>query len=260
MKTIFQLSTFLFYLTILAQENIPHEVDICIQQKNKVNFERLCTPEYIYHQRHQQIKSFFEYCVDNNISIKGELYVKEKNRAILPVKISNKNNLYLGKAYLYLIRKEDLWYIDGAYFQNIGNDRSPLQKFNALFLEGKIRGFYHPEDLKPSEDIDKQAQEFLKQLKKKHKNAHTDYLWKGQAISEFIQKNQSKISFFEYLQNHCDTLLGLSVVVFSYTENNEKNYISLYFEKQGKEWICVDWEARLPRLAKFLRENEDIRH
>lgn len=259
MKNLLFVACFLLFYTVFAQENIPHEVDVCIQQKNELNFERLCTPEYIHYQRHEQIKSFFEYCVNYQLSIKGELYVREKNRAILPIKVYNKNKVYVGKAYLYLIRTDDLWYIDGANLQDIGDDRSPLQKFNALFLEGKIRGFYHPRDLNPSEEIDKQAKLFLKQLQKKNKTQTVKYVWEGDIIQQFIQKNTDKIPTMTYLQSHCDTTLFLGVAVFSYSEHEEKNYISLYFQIKNQQLIPVDWDNRLPKLAKFLREDENLR-
>lgn len=247
----------LFY-SLFAQENIPREVDVSIQQKNQSNFERLCTPEYIHYQRHGQIKSFFEYCLNHQLSVKGELYVREKNRAVLPVKVYNKNKLYVGKAYFYLIRNDDLWYIDGANFQDIGDDRSPLQKFNALFLEGKIRGFYHPRDLNPLEDIDKQGKLFVKQLQKKSKTQNTKYVWEGEVIRQFIQKNEAKFSSLQYLQSHCDTTLSLCVLVFSYMEQEEKNYLSLYLQKQNKQFVPIDWDNRLPKLVKFLREDESL--
>jgi hypothetical protein len=259
MKNLFWIVFLLLFCNIFAQENIPREVDVCIQQKNQLNFERLCTPEYIHYQRHEQIKSFFEYCLNHELSVKGELYVREKNRAILPVKVYNKNKLYVGKAYFYLIRNDDLWYIDGANFQDIGDDRSPLQKFNALFLEGKIRGFYHPRDLTPDADMDKQAQQFVKQLKKKGKTQNTKYVWDNEVVQQFVQKNQSKIVSLEYLQNHCDTTLNKCVAVFSYMEQEEKNYLSLYFEKQGKAFVPLYWDNRLPKLVRFLREDENLR-
>jgi len=259
MKNLFWIVFLLLFCSTFAQENIPREVDVCIQQKNQLNFERLCTPEYIHYQRHEQMKSFFEYCLNHQLSLKGELYVREKNRAILPVKVYNKNKLYVGKAYFYLIRNDDLWYVDGANFQDIGDDRSPLQKFNALFLEGKIRGFYHPRDLNPDADMDKQAQQFVKQLKKKGKAQTTKYVWDNEIIQQFLQKNQSKIPSLEYLQNHCDTTLNRCVVVFSYMEQEEKNYLSLYFEKQGKVFVPLYWDNRLPKLVKFLREDENLR-
>lgn len=259
MRALFCIIGILLFYSLFAQENIPREVDVCIQQKNQANFERLCTPEYIHYQRHEQIKSFFEYCLNHQLSVKGELYVREKSRAVLPVKVYNKNKVYVGKAYFYLIRNDDLWYIDGANFQDIGDDRSPLQKFNALFLEGKIRGFYHPRDLNSCEDMDKQAQLFIKQIKKKGKAQGIKYVWEGEVIQHFIQKNEAKLSSLAYLQNHCDTTLSLCVVVFSYMEQGEKNYLSLYFEKQNNKFVPVDWNNRLPKLVKFLREDESLR-
>lgn len=259
MKTFFCTVCILLFYAVVAQENIPREVDVYIQQKNKTNFERLCTPEYIHYQRHEQIKSFFEYCLNYQLSLKGELYLREKNRAILPVKVYNKNKLYVGKAYFYLIRNEDLWYIDGANFQDIGEDRSPLQKFNALFLEGKIRGFYHPRNLGSDEYMDKQGRLFVKQLQKKKKTENPKYVWDSEVIREFVQKNENRISSLEYLQSHCDTTLSLCVLVFSYMEQNEKYYLSLYFEKQNGHLVPVEWDNRLPKLAKFLRENENLR-
>lgn len=259
MRSLLYLVYILLLLSAFAQENIPREVDVCIQQKNQANFERLCTPEYIHYQRHEQIKSFFEYCLNHQLSVKGELYIREKNRALLPVKVYNKNKLYVGKAYFYLIRNEDLWYIDGANFQDIGDDRSPLQKFNMLFMEGKIRGFYHPRNLNSCEELDKQAKVFVRQLQKKNKTQNIKYVWEGDILREFIQKNESKLSSLEYLQSHCDTTLSLCVLVFSYMEQEEKNYFSLYFQKQNKQFVLVDWDNRLPKLVKFLREEENLR-
>lgn len=207
---------------VFTQENIPREVDVCIQRKSLSNFERLCTPEYIHYQRHEQLKSFFEYCVNHNLSIKGELYIREKNRAILPVKVYNKNKVYVGKAYFYLIQQGDFWYIDGANFQNIGDNSSPLQKFNALFLEGKIRGFYHPRNLQSCKDMDKKAELLVKQLKKRNKIHSVKYVWDNEVLQDFIRKNEDKLSMLEYLQNHCDTTLKLCAVMFLFRAERKK--------------------------------------
>ncbi|MCS7077055.1 MAG: hypothetical protein NZ455_10120 [Bacteroidia bacterium] len=246
-------------LLMYAQENIPREVDVYIHQKNLPNFERLCTPEYIHYQRHEQTKSFFEYCVNHHLSIKGEMYIREKSRAVLPVKVYNKNKLYVGKAYFYLIRHGDFWYIDGANFQDIGDDRSPLQKFNALFLEGRIRGFYHPRNLKPCPDIEKKAELLVKQLKKRNKNHHVKYVWDNEVLQDYIKINEPKFSTLEYVQNHCDTTLKLCAVILSYMEQQEKHYFTLYFQWVDKEFVLVEWDNRLPKLSKFLRENENSR-
>lgn len=248
-------------LNVIAQENLAREVDIAIDKKNKNHFERLCSIEYIYYQQHVQIKSFFEYCVNNKLTIKGSLHLRENKRIIIPLKVYNTNNIYVGKAYLYVILQEDSWKIDGGYFQDIGDERSPLQNFNNLFLAGKIRGFYHPRDLPSDPNLDKLAPLLVKKLRKGQENTSTTrQLVEPESLIGFLQENKDKAPTLTYLQSHVDTTLNQALMLFFYVNTDQKKqYFTLYLCKDTHSTVyrIVEYESKLPKLGKFLREYDE---
>lgn len=234
---------------LLGQESLMDSIKVITEQNNPNNGVSICTPDFWDAEFDGGKRTFKQLC---RIGTEAELKISDKktgeNRAILVIDFL-KNGIKKDEIYLYAIKNENQWLMDGF------NETKSMFEY---FLANKCSGHFNPTSLPTSLDLENIAKEMLKYtqdidgLNNYLKKITTDDSEFSSVSSQFTDKtyHQVNLSSVGYSEE-----LGRGYIYFKQLEAGDdyESGITIYLKKtESGKYKIYDFGFIFPSARSFF--------
>ena len=212
MRPLLFLLFFAFSLSSFSQVEIVRKLSFLGDDGNDMQPKSFCTDEY-WNAKYNSGKDMISQFIRKDLSVQMLNQEVNEDRAVME-SIVIRANQEVDVIFLYLLKQEGKWFLDGL---DKVKDRGPY------FLDGRIRGYFHPESLPEYTE----AKEFIQTV-------FTEMNSQAEAKSNFLARMKGAEA--SKVPGILESAQSSGILTSHYAENLKRGSITLFYNvKEGEE-------------------------